>query len=213
MALQKCHECKNLFTIEADKCPNCGTPAKKRGKIGFFGPIILIIVVGLIIAQLGVVLEKKPELNERSVKQKIAADSNNERKAREIEGHYQTLLALCRENNFDQAAKKLELLKGRGEADYKDLPEIDKKIQIHLLEQRIEKIHASKVYENLKGYQRLLSLDPENENYQKKVALYRSKGEKIKQDRAKARAQRKRKEKDVELAPQSAAVTLSEAPF
>ena len=191
----------------------CFTPAKKRGKIGFFGPIILIIVLGLMIAQLGVVFEKKPELNERSVKQKIGTDSNNERKAREIEGRYQTLVALCRENNFDQAAKKLELLKGRGEADYKDLAEIDKKIQIHLLEQRVEKIPASKVYENLKGYQRLLSLDPENENYQKKVALYRSRGEKIKQDRAKARAQRKRKEKDVELAPQSAAVTLNEAPF
>jgi len=43
MALKKCKECGKEISSDADKCPNCGKPQKKRNALGYFVAIIIII--------------------------------------------------------------------------------------------------------------------------------------------------------------------------
>ena len=65
-----------------------------------------------------------------------------------------------------------------GKDDYKDIKQFYKKInKIGKLEQNVKKLPASKVLENLNGYEALLKLDPTNQLYKKKVAHYQAKYE------------------------------------
>ena len=42
MALIKCNECKKEISDSAKQCPHCGY---KKKKIGFFWPIIMILII------------------------------------------------------------------------------------------------------------------------------------------------------------------------
>lgn len=52
MALIKCKECGNKISTEAESCPQCGAPQKKKAKLSILGGILVLL--GLFV--LGIVL-------------------------------------------------------------------------------------------------------------------------------------------------------------
>lgn len=47
MALIKCKECGNRISKEAESCPQCGAPRKKKAKLSILG--IFLVLLGLFI--------------------------------------------------------------------------------------------------------------------------------------------------------------------
>ncbi|MDP2682706.1 MAG: FxLYD domain-containing protein [Deltaproteobacteria bacterium] len=73
MALKVCKECGKEVSTEAEKCPNCGAPVKKKG-IGCLGAIGVIFVFLVIISILGSLGHKSSTNNITTVTPEIKLD-------------------------------------------------------------------------------------------------------------------------------------------
>ncbi len=47
MALIKCKECGNKISKEAESCPQCGAPRKKKAKLSILG--VIFVLLGLFV--------------------------------------------------------------------------------------------------------------------------------------------------------------------
>ena len=47
MALVKCKECGNKISKEAESCPQCGAPRKKKAKLSILG--VILVLLGLFV--------------------------------------------------------------------------------------------------------------------------------------------------------------------
>jgi hypothetical protein len=92
-----------------------------------------------------------------------------------IEHHYGKLVSSCENNEWDQGAAELRLFEKYDRLDYKDVRGFKRKMTIRELDQAVKKIPVARFIENLQIYEQLLSLDPGNSRYKKKVAFYRGK--------------------------------------
>jgi len=149
-----------------------------RKKIGCLGAIIIIVLLMMIGVKVIDFFEKRSEDKKRVEHQKLAAQVEEKKRTEfisNLEQHYQKLLSFQNEKNFSQATKELQLFRKYQEHEYKDVPDIEKRIRIATLENEVKAIPASKAAENLRIYKNLLSLDPENSRYKNKVALYQAK--------------------------------------
>ena len=85
-----------------------------------------------------------------------------------IELLYRDLVTSCNERDWEQALTIFEQFQGYGKADYKDVSLYGRRA----LKEIAKSIPVSDAETNLKLYQKLLDLDPQNSVYKKKVAFY-----------------------------------------
>ena len=130
--------------------------------------LILLILIAIIGFSVSFIEQRSKEKERLEQQEKQASFLNN------IDQHYQKLLALYKNNEIKPAAKQLRLFRKYRQLNYKDVLDINRKVTIGILEKRVRKIPVSKVSENLEIYQRLSSLDPQNQRYKKKVAFYKA---------------------------------------
>jgi hypothetical protein len=71
MALIKFKECEKEVSTEAEKCPNCGAPIKKKG-IGYLSLIALFIVFIVFVIVLGSVLNASKKSTSSNKPQKVS---------------------------------------------------------------------------------------------------------------------------------------------
>ena len=198
MPLKNCKECGKEISTKADKCPHCGVPLKRKpvGCLGVIFAIALVIVLVGIISNYSTQREKE---SARSREQKRAAEvekkraaevqkkkaeekASEEKKAKEnadflesIETHYQQLTEHYKAKDFEQAEKLLDFFVTYNQLDYKDVETMHRKVTIWSLDKRVRTIPASNILTNLKIYEELLELDPDNQRYKQKVAYYTAK--------------------------------------
>ena len=190
MALQKCKECGNQVSSSAENCPKCGAPVKtKRMKVGWFGLIIILVGLGIMLGGCEKESEKtekvaqevkkkiRKEEKQKRIEQEQAKKAENEKEAfhTHIEEHYQRLLSAYQNKNYEEVDKVFKLFKDNDSLKYKDVETINKKVTIARLEEKVRPIPASQVEDNLRIYRKLAVLDPNNPKYQKKVAYYSKK--------------------------------------
>ena len=114
-----------------------------------------------------------------NLEEKRAKEKDKELFLGNLENNYQKVIKLYNSKNYQGAMKEINKFITYGKDDYKDIKQLNKKItKIGKLEQKVKNLPASKIFENLNGYEELLKLDPNNELYKKKVAHYQANYEK-----------------------------------
>jgi tetratricopeptide (TPR) repeat protein len=81
---------------------------------------------------------------------------------------YRDLVASCNEGDWEQALTIFEQFQESNQTDYKDVLIYGKRA----IKETAKSIPVSDAETNLKLYQKLLDLDPQNSVYKKKVAFY-----------------------------------------
>lgn len=191
MSLLKCSKCQYESTTKFEKCPNCGTHVNEKSRFGVFGTVVCIIVALIMFNNISDYFKMKSEEKEKQAQAKIATQIKKEQKEIEllaiqkemqeksefestIEIHYQKLLTAYKEENKEDITNILNLFTKFGRTNYKDVAQYKKKISIKNLEEKAKSLPSSETIENLSVYRQLLELDPSNNAYKKKVALYDS---------------------------------------
>ena len=120
---------------------------------------------------------EKERKKEAKVEKSIQESEKNQRAQfiDSIERHYEKLVSSYENDKWDQAFAELRLFEKYGRLDYKDVSGFRRKMTIRELEQVVKKIPVARFAENHRIYEQLLSLDPGNPRYKKKVAFYRAK--------------------------------------
>ena len=198
MALKKCKECGKEVSTKADKCPHCGVPLKRKpiGCLGVIFAIALVIVLISIISHYSTEREKEnarlreqkrtaeveqqraAEVPKKKAEEKVLKDKKAKKEAEFLESvdtHYQQLIELYKKKDFEKAEKVLDLFLRYNKLDYKDVDVMYRKVTIWSLDKRVRTIPASNILTNLKLYEELLELDPNNQRYKQKVAHYTAK--------------------------------------
>ena len=214
MALRKCEGCDNLFDDKSEKCPNCGKFLEKKHRLRSMGILRLVLVVGIAVTQATGFFQAKQNKSGTGEKSPSVGRTEEENGIdSQIEAHYQNLLSFYEANRLDQASREIEVLKGYGKVDYRDVPLLEKKIAIRRLEEEVKGVPASHASRNLEIYRQLKSLDPDNRRYDEKVSLYAARVGKQKQWERKRIEEGKIREKNDTLAHQKEKDILGEAPF
>jgi hypothetical protein len=206
MSLKKCKECGNQVSTKADACPSCGAKVKGQSKnYGCGTLIVILILIGVVWSQIDGCLEKREKEKERVAEIELAAKRKVELEKAEtkekadfeknIEQHYQNLVSFYEKKSISEGLKEVALFRKYDKSDYKDLPDISKRLTIMDLEQKVKDIPASEAWKNLTIYNSLAKLDPENKRYKQKVAFYQTKVHLLEKEE-----KRKRKEYQASLA-------------
>jgi hypothetical protein len=134
------------------------------------GTLLLIGIVFLLFISCNHMLyfEDKSQLG---IEKKQRDNFNNS-----IEKHYQKLISSFSAKDFDKTAKVIVPFVKFDSLTYKNVKNINKRLK-NQLDKKVKKIPASNVSANLQIYEQLLSLDPSNERYKRKVGFYKSKFE------------------------------------
>ncbi len=183
MALKKCKECGEKVSSKADLCPHCGAK-QKRKSIGYGGALLIVIILGFIGSQFSEYQQKAQESKQADHQEEIRKQKNdkykNEQKTFEknMESHYTELVKFAEEKDFESFYIKINLFKKFGKSNYKDVKKYDKVISTQYLSEKVKKIPASKIHENLKTYKELLALNPNEQTYKSKVNHYQKKWDK-----------------------------------
>lgn len=137
---------------------------------------VLLLLIGGICSCSG---DKREEQTKKEVKieKNIQEPEKNQRDRfiDSIEHHYEKLVSSCENDKWDQGSAELKLFEKYHRLDYKDVRDFRRKMTIRELDQAVRKIPVARFTENLRIYEQLLSLDPGNSRYKKKVAFYRGK--------------------------------------
>jgi hypothetical protein len=210
MSLKKCKECGNQVSTKADACPSCGAKIKSKSKnYGCGTLIVILILIGMVWSQIDGCLEKREKEVQLEKEQAAATELATKRKAelekaeakekadfeKNIEQHYQKLVSFYEKKSISEGLKEVALFRKYDKSDYKDLPEISKRLTIMDLEQKVKDIPVSEAWKNLTIYNSLAKLDPENKRYKQKVAFYQTKVDLLEEEE-----ERKRKEYQASLA-------------
>jgi len=165
--------------------PSSQSNGKMGGKTVFVFFILAIIVLGAIYSGLNSVAGRWKENRTRT----IAEQNALRRKAnfeKNIEQYYQDFLTKYKQKQYkevDQAAKAFQT---NGRYEYKSVPELHKEAlrllqeqnriqQIADLQQEAKKIPDSNYQAKFFIYKKLLTLDPQNQQYQKEIAFSQKK--------------------------------------
>jgi hypothetical protein len=106
----------------------------------------------------------------------LKEDRNSSDFLSNMDQHYRQLVDSYNAENFALAIKKLKLFKKYDRIDYRDVEQIKNKL-IAYLDQKVRSVPISETLKNLRMYQQLLELDPENSRYKIKVRFYKRKYE------------------------------------
>jgi len=188
MALKKCKECGKEVSTKADLCPHCGAKQKRKG-IGCGGVLLILIVIGFIgfiVSQFSEYKQKAEESKQAIQKEEVRKQekekqqnekTQNEKKAFEesMENHYAELVKFADQQQFDNALSKVNSFRKFGRTDYKDVNKYYKTIRTKSIAQKVKKLPASDIDGNLKLYEELLALNPNEQSYKNKVVHYQAK--------------------------------------
>lgn len=184
MALRKCKECGKEVSTKADLCPHCGAKQKRKG-IGCGGVLLILIAIGFVGSQISNYTQKAEE-QKQIIHQEKVRKSKEQRRQKEkatfeknIETHYTKLVNLANEKQINEALVQINLFKKYGKTNYKDVAKYNKIIRTQSLTARVKKLPASDIQGNLKIYNELHALVPDNVTYQKKVTHYQAKWDKF----------------------------------
>jgi hypothetical protein len=106
----------------------------------------------------------------------IKEDRNSSDFLINIDQHYRQLVGSYNAENFNLAIKELKLFKKYDRIGYRDVAQIRNKL-IAYLDQKVRSVPISETLKNLRMYEQLLQLDPENSRYKFKVRFYKRKYE------------------------------------
>lgn len=183
MAIKKCKECGKEVSTKADLCPHCGAK-QKRKSIGCGGAILILIVIGFVgsqFADYNKKAEERKQVIHREQVRKSQDEKNQKAKVafeKGIEQHYTELVKLADGKQINEALSKVALFKKYGKLNYKDVEKYNKLLKKQSLIQRVKKLPASDIQGNLKSYQELLALEPNNDTFRKKINYYQGKWDK-----------------------------------
>jgi len=173
LALRRCRKCGRQFVSRGKKCPYCGNPIERR--LLRLRNILAIVLALNLLNYVFTRFKDKPK--EKSVQLGIEARQTHNKPpefVQNIDHHYQGLLSNFDAKMYKQVINELHLFKKNNQTHYKNVAQIKKKT-IACLDEIVRKIPMAKTIENLRRYRQLLSLDPENSRYKKKVAFYEKK--------------------------------------
>lgn len=151
--------------------------------------------------------EKERLAKEQEAKRLVALENEKQKDVflETIEDNYQKVVELYKAKKYKEAMKKIDAFASYDKNDYKDIEQLQKKIEIGELEEKVEKLPASKTLENINGYEELLKLNPNNQLYKEKVAHYKAKYNEMlrakneKKEKEKREEDRKKAFSDLEL--------------
>lgn len=202
MSSTYCENCNNRVSDSAaKKCPNCGAHLKYKmnsgqDKAAFIGFMVVIIMVLVVLAgripdfgderlqQEGQPEEEEifAQMPENHLENKMAAAQQEEKQNSDftdkIELNYLELEKVHPGKETDIDSRKIEASDSHSMVTIKNTEVNTKKLEIAKLERKVKSLPVSRVSDNLKIYKQLLTLDPENLRYRKKVAYYEMKHEK-----------------------------------
>lgn len=202
MSSKYCENCNNrISNTDTKKCPKCGALLKERmnagqDKMAFIGFIVAIIMVLMVLTgRLSDFTDEKiepkgqPEKEgsfaqppESQVEDNLAAvQEKNEQPSdytKEIGLNYLELEEVRPGKKADIVTETINKSELSGEVASKNAAVNAKKSKIATLEREVRAVPMSRVSENLRIYKQLLTLDPENLRYKKKVAYYEMKQKK-----------------------------------
>ena len=142
----------------------------------------IIIAISAILWIVGSINEKHEQKVKKQIEyQKHIAQIKKQAQLnfiKNIEIHYAKLVKLANEKQIDEALARIALFRKYGKQKYKDVEKYNKIIRKQSLTQKVEKLPASDIQENLKIYRELFALEPNNSTYQKKVNYYQRKWKK-----------------------------------
>ena len=173
------------------KCPNCGAPLKRSSTPAWLTIIAIIFITGMTGYWFANDKSKKtskihitpPDIAEEQIKrvetgQEIITESFEEIKKQRrsfnnsIEEHYQRLVSLYKNNEYEAAADELELFETFDTIGYKDVATIYHNVRISVLEKKVTALPSTRLRETLDIYRELRLLDPANAEYNAKVSYY-----------------------------------------
>ena len=167
-----------------------GEKVEKRKRVGFV-PLLLIVLV--VLSVIGYIVSRTSSPPKKIERQTIAGKLEKEKSdefTNAIEDHYQKLVDFYNNGELKEASYQLDLFEENKKLDYKNVRDIYNKVMIKVLDDKVRKIPVAESQKNLDIYKQLLSLDPQNERYQKKVAFYATKVEAQRRKRERERALR-----------------------
>ena len=185
-----------LIHKKANECSDFGAPLERKAnsvkeKVGFLGFVLIIIILLVFMGKIPDLFEKGPQIKDSAEKQNTApvldkrlindrasvpeTKKPKEKSLEAIETHYKEPMVLHNEKKHDEASRKLDLFQRDNKQENKNIEDIKKNIEIAELEKKAKSIPVSRVLDNLNIYKQLLTLEPNNAKYKKKVAFYEAK--------------------------------------
>jgi transcription initiation factor TFIIIB Brf1 subunit/transcription initiation factor TFIIB len=169
VGLLNCPSCKNKVSDKATACPKCGHPIKENIKeikeknfvdnlCGCLGLIALIVILLFWLA----FSEDESRENFESTKPEIIAELNK----------------LLNDQKYEQVIEKTKELKKFNDEEIEEIIKKAEALNLKSLEnklfEKVKKIPASKIVENMNGYSDLLKMDPDNDLYKRKYNHYKN---------------------------------------
>ena len=185
-----------LIHKKANECSDRGAPLERKAnsvneKVGFLGFLLIIIILLVFMGKIPDLFEKGPQIKDSAEKQNTApvldkrlindrasvpeTKKPKEKSLEAIETHYKEPMVLHNEKKHDEASRKLDLFQRDNKQENKNVEDIKKNTEIAELEKKAKSIPVSRVLDNLNIYKQLLTLEPNNAKYKKKVAFYEAK--------------------------------------
>ena len=174
MALIKCKECGEAISKKAESCPHCGY----KNQPGIFSRIIFAVAkTVLFIAIITFAIIKYAEIERDAEQQKAAATAAKLKKKSDYFTKNKTSIIADIEKKIANKKYKLALIqidayKHTGDPDLLKHENIAREKN---LVAELKTIPESKINENLKRYQQLVAIAPNNKKYQAKLKHYQQK--------------------------------------
>jgi hypothetical protein len=164
MALIKCKECGETISKKADACPKCGAK-NKSFKLGAFGWLIIIGSLAWLYTE---ITGQQEQTRLATAKQTQIQQQQNNFKNNKI-----TVIAEIKQQietkKFEEALKKINTYKYVSDTD---LLKLKNTAREQIILSKLKTIPTSQTVENLKYYNELLTLQPNNTKYKTKKGYY-----------------------------------------
>ncbi len=108
MSLSQCTECRNEVSTKATKCPNCGAPIKKKGKVGCLGSIIIIIVALILIGKISNFFEEMSSAQEDREQTKNYSQEERQKDRKQAKKYAQIEKEIFENQKIKEHKKKQE---------------------------------------------------------------------------------------------------------
>jgi hypothetical protein len=177
LKIKRCRKCGKQFISRTEVCPFCSSPNKRR-LIRLKSIWLISVAAFLSIFVSYFFTEKSKEGADLANKDipSLKEDRNSSDFHSNIDQHYRQLVDSYNAENFNSAIKEIKLFRKYDRIGYRDVEQIKKKL-IAYLDQKVRSVPISEILKNLKMYQQLLELDPDNSRYKIKVRFYKRKYE------------------------------------
>ncbi|MBL4709735.1 MAG: zinc ribbon domain-containing protein [Flavobacteriales bacterium] len=169
MALIKCKECGHKISKKAATCPSCGaTNKKKRRPTSFLTGLIAIIIIGWI----GSTITD----NQYKTKQATTERIQKQQGSTYFKNNKNTIISdIQKKINVKQYQQALLQINKYQHVNSPEINKLNATVKEQITLTKLKSLPAKKYHENLKLYNQLISLKPNNIKYKNKVTYYQNK--------------------------------------